>query len=40
MELQNPQIGDTLTYSGKGQKRCDNIQEIRESEQNDFEDLV
>lgn len=40
MELQNPQIGHTLTESSKGQKGYDNIQKIRESEQNDFKALV
>lgn len=39
MELQNPQTGHTLA-SSKGQKGYDNIQKIRESEQNNFNDLV
>lgn len=39
MELQKPQTGHTLE-SSKGQKGYDNIQKIRESEQNNFNDLV
>ena len=40
MELQSPQKGDTLTESGEGQKGLDNMQKIRESEKNNFEDPV